>query len=844
MVNPIVKNKEMIQKSLEKPFPYRAGAFLLFIGQVLLTVLYIPWSVISAFYFLGKTVVMVDKEYLNHTLKVLGNNLNNFKELAILGVSYAKHFFSIKKEALLPEKPSLPETPSMNLSVVKFHPRGPRLYCLSEYSRSNIERLIPVKFAIQQTNFIVENLTVEQIAAILKWLTALYFQDPGLLSGDNSRVEEMNDDESSASSSSSSPSGSESSLIGIRVDDPIPSPFYDGSSFELPSFNQNQQPESSESSASGSKSFLPLNALKEIPLLEVRLSNPNQQPALPPEAASSESSESLSSVSSLTGASVMHRNFPPSGHDSSFQLPSFNQMPNFVDSSDGSEDDSEDDSGDDSGETSLRGVSGINYVSNKSLIVPEGVHRLDQEKYRLVFPSMQVNSNESAQHAYTAEVANLDQKAANLDEMLPVDRKNFLDQAKAFWEGYASYNYHTKLVEKFTNSRSTLNKEILTKNTFLGKFLEINNLILEEKGNLKGRRSTKLQKLSGTVGCHPLVFGNPSNRRRIEGFDGCVVNVARHPCPISGYTNTRESSRAFNDSVSSVLAVVGTAFTSQQQFVQPSFLAYLEALKEEGKSYLYVNFQSIEPKPLLLSVAIDVEHLRTAALKGIERDNFFLMCQVMDGSFFENVPNNITTLDKSSVSGYLKDEILGDNSLHGYIPLGKIGLTKDQYEAIIEKHVGMVFDLFFDNEPLNREDKKQWSTFLLLFYTLQRLEMKIRLCGHNEYPLGAYLTACKDFQDRGNFCAALLDELLLLTLTDGLSSENLTSLIIHVLGVTLQSKQQGVIKERVDQGVPAIEKILALTEEKVKELKQSKFNGKPLSELNCSIEINREGDTQ
>lgn len=395
-------------------------------------------------------------------------------------------------------------------------------------------------------------------------------------------------------------------------------------------------------------------------------------------------------------------------------------------------------------------------------------------------------------------------------------------EVQSLWEGRCEYDYLKNLVTAFSGE-----KKIEVKggcNWFLRTLQDVNQLANQNKV------SAVKQKLSGHFGAFPLVLQNPPNARRIEKFNDVSIQALRHPAPTSSYKT------GWIKSYTSLIAIIKGIFHAifqKQQYVMESFKEYINILNEHNKNYLYVNFQSIQKKG-----KFDVEHKRTKALLdlGREKKNFYFFSQVMDGKFFKKAPKKCDSID--GLSSYLKDALI--DGVHGHISYEKLGLSKDEYKDKIGGHVRLVGELFFNNSI--DEIKENWTAFLLILYTFERLDWKVILAEKQKQGI-VYLTACKDFQDRGNFCAALLDEILLAALTNKIGpkaepeieEQFLSDLIIHTVGVPLRSKGQGIISSRLKQGSAALQRLLKLDEGKIDRINQF-FNLNPES---VNIELSR-----
>ncbi len=101
-----------------------------------------------------------------------------------------------------------------------------------------------------------------------------------------------------------------------------------------------------------------------------------------------------------------------------------------------------------------------------------------------------------------------------------------------------------------------------------------------------------------------------------------------------------------------------------------------------------------------------------------------------------------------------------------------------------------------------------WQSFILLFYTFQKLDLKFRLNGVHGFRLTAYKTPCKDFLDRGGNQALVEDRLGHYMLGEEANPERMEEALYNLLGPPILVKKKEAIVARILPGLE-VEKRLA-----------------------------------
>lgn len=178
-----------------------------------------------------------------------------------------------------------------------------------------------------------------------------------------------------------------------------------------------------------------------------------------------------------------------------------------------------------------------------------------------------------------------------------------------------------------------------------------------------------------------------------------------------------------------------------------------------------------------------------------QHENFHVLVQDLEGPFFKREEGYAQILDFES---FKKAVIHAFNTstrdTRVVLPQALIE-DRESYIATLGRLFDFVHERFFEKKP-NLEEG-DWQNFLLLFYAVQRAELKFRLSEKTEMPVGVYSTFCKDFLDRGGV-VSLIEDMMMALLTGEFGQRDwMENEIAQIIGPAIAVKKQGVIEGRL-----------------------------------------------
>ncbi len=128
--------------------------------------------------------------------------------------------------------------------------------------------------------------------------------------------------------------------------------------------------------------------------------------------------------------------------------------------------------------------------------------------------------------------------------------------------------------------------------------------------------------------------------------------------------------------------------------------------------------------------------------------------------------------------------------------------------------ISVVENALASGNPVQKlEDQKaeflsKWQSYILLFYAFQKIDLKTRLNGVNNFKMAAYKTPCKDFLDRGGNQAFVEDRLIDYMLGIETNLKRMEETLYNLLGPPILVKKKEAITSRIIPGMN-VEKLLA-----------------------------------
>jgi hypothetical protein len=182
----------------------------------------------------------------------------------------------------------------------------------------------------------------------------------------------------------------------------------------------------------------------------------------------------------------------------------------------------------------------------------------------------------------------------------------------------------------------------------------------------------------------------------------------------------------------------------------PEFKGYLESLRIEEKTHLYISLQNDQPK------LMGTETIRNQAFKDLENEfkNFVCVILAQDSCFYKQIDENGNPRETQQADQFIDEfyaEMFGENT--GFYFSKKL-LEKPLFKDSIKLLLQHVHKVFFDGKKeLDREDKLD---FIEIFYAYLSIFL-INVSNADNVNI-----SCKDAIDRAGKTNSLLMQLLLI----------------------------------------------------------------------------------
>lgn len=374
----------------------------------------------------------------------------------------------------------------------------------------------------------------------------------------------------------------------------------------------------------------------------------------------------------------------------------------------------------------------------------------------------------------------------------------YLAQAKQFcdicclirWSQISIWNYMKGILHVFTTYEENALSLVQTLEEFPDALEKINSLIKGAPFKVKKPlHALAWQKACGSLDIKDFTGTENTPRLRstlvyVKDTEKKEILFSQHACPTSG------------------------------KEIVSDYKMFVKAAKRNNYSILYVNHQNIAE-----------EKTRTDAIYALQKNcsNFFELVQPLDGEFFEKEGKyrDMQTLEE------LKKSLRKEFKEEWQCRLPKNLESREHYRKVVLPELLEQTQMFFfsHNPPLI--GKKEWQTFLLLFYVLQSNDLKFRLPN-----VRYYTTPCKDFLDRGG-AMALIEEVLLAGFLkeELITKQQLEWILVNSLASPILVKKQDMIPSRLQFALQVLEHLNQLSIEQKKELKNLHFDGWKFDEL-------------
>lgn len=211
-----------------------------------------------------------------------------------------------------------------------------------------------------------------------------------------------------------------------------------------------------------------------------------------------------------------------------------------------------------------------------------------------------------------------------------------------------------------------------------------------------------------------------------------------------------------------------------------------------------------------LSSELDEQYLaQTEQIKGMLRNlNLRKLNPIEEPVFPREILERI--LADEALKEHLVQMVSQESDLAQWLPSG----TEPDLDnihvrgAALHAIVGTVIhNILQENRALRDLEERQaelianWQSFISLFYAFQRMDLKVRLHGVNNYRLTAYKNPCKDHLDRGGNQAFVEDRLLHYMLGQQDNPQRMEEALYNLLGPPILVKKKEAIPRRILPGM-------------------------------------------
>ena len=222
------------------------------------------------------------------------------------------------------------------------------------------------------------------------------------------------------------------------------------------------------------------------------------------------------------------------------------------------------------------------------------------------------------------------------------------------------------------------------------------------------------------------------------------------------------------------------------------FLRYQE---ENNHSVLYAihqrkNFDAIENESERTRQILNLQEIHS---------NFYAFVQALEGALFERRDSYKNANFRELKAALVKE--FTENKPDSSCCLPKILQRDNHYKTIVlTKLLDDVQRIFFAGKD-EVDSLLEWQTFILIFYVMQKIDLKFRLGKDQNMPVSSYVTACKDFLDRGGLMALVEDILHDYWLNKQNDLKALEERLYNILGAPILVKKKEIIEHRLQPGI-------------------------------------------